>query len=252
MTDDARAARVTALVADDEHLARSGLRDMLSEISWVEGSGEAASGTAAVDAINSLKPDLVFLDVQMPGILGTEVLRHVTHQPYVIFTTAYAQHAVTGFELGALDYLLKPFGRERLASAMDRVRAALGEPSSRPTFDRFREALSKGPMTRLFVRSGAAIVPITVDSVSWFEAWGDYVTAHVGKARHVMHLSLNHLESRLDPAKFVRIHRAHIVNLDHVRTFKSHGRGKITAELSDGVSLPVSRSRASSLRSLGA
>ncbi|MEO8578341.1 MAG: LytTR family DNA-binding domain-containing protein [Gemmatimonadales bacterium] len=244
-------SRVTAFVADDEPVARGGLRDMLEEISWVKWIGEAASGTAAVEAINRLRPDLVFLDVQMPGLLGTDVLRHITHQPYVVFTTAYAQHAVTGFELGALDYLLKPFGAERLASAMDRVRAAIGEPSARPTVDRLREALSKRPMTRLFVRSGNSIVPIAVETVSSFEAWGDYVTAHAAGGRHMMHLSLNHLESRLDPAKFVRIHRAHIVNLDHVKAFKSHGRGRVTAQLIDGAELPVSRGRAAGLRGLG-
>src|SRR5688572_9758561 len=105
------AAPVTAVVADDEPIARAGLRDMLAEISWVRWIGDAASGPAAVEAIDRLRPDLVFLDIQMPGLLGTEVLRKITHQPYVVFTTAYAQHAVTGFELGALDYLLKPFGR---------------------------------------------------------------------------------------------------------------------------------------------
>jgi two-component system LytT family response regulator len=244
--------RVTTFVADDEPIARAGLREMLSEFSWIQWIGEASSGTAAVEAINRLRPELVFLDVQMPGLLGTDVLKHVTHQPFVVFTTAYAQHAVAGFELGALDYLLKPFGRDRLASAMDRVRAALGEPSARPSFDRFSEALSKGPMTRLFVRSGVSIIPLAVNTVSWFEAWGDYVTAHAGSSRHVMHLSLNHLEARLDPEKFVRIHRAHIVNLDHVKTFKSQGRGKVAAELLDGTLLPVSRIRAQTLRGLGA
>ncbi len=243
--------RVTALVADDEPVARAGLRDMLAETSWIEWIGEASTGTAAVHAIESLKPDLVFLDVQMPGLLGTEVLERITHRPFVVFTTAYAQHAVKGFELGALDYLLKPFGSERLATALDRVRAAIGEPSARPTLDRFREALSKGPMSRLFVRSGVAIVPIAVDTVSSFEAWGDYVTAHVGAARHMMHVSLNHLETRLDPEKFVRIHRAHIVNMDHVRAFRSPGRGKFVAVLRNGTELPVSRGRASELRGLG-
>src|SRR5215203_6778853 len=250
-TETPAITKVTTLVADDEPVARAGLRDMLAETSWIEWIGEANTGTAAVQAIDSLRPELVFLDVQMPGLLGTEVLERITHRPFVVFTTAYAQHAVTGFELGALDYLLKPFGSERLAAALDRVRAAMGEPSARPTLDRFREALSKGPMSRLFVRSGAAIVPIAVDSVSSFEAWGDYVIAHVARARHTMHVSLNHMETRLDPAKFVRIHRAHIVNLDHVKTFKSQGRGKVVALMQDGAELPVSRARASDLRSLG-
>jgi two-component system LytT family response regulator len=250
-TETPAITKVATLVADDEPVARAGLRDMLAETSWIEWIGEANTGTAAVQAIDSLKPDLVFLDVQMPGLLGTEVLERISHRPFVVFTTAYAQHAVTGFELGALDYLLKPFGSERLSAALDRVRAAMGEPSARPTLDRFREALSKGPMSRLFVRSGAAIVPIVVDTVSSFEAWGDYVIAHVGRTRHTMHVSLNHLEARLDAAKFVRIHRAHIVNLDHVKTFKSHGRGKVVAQLLDGSELPVSRGRAADLRSLG-
>jgi two-component system LytT family response regulator len=244
--------RVRVLIADDEPVARAGLRDMLAAVEWVTCVGEAASGPAAVDAIDALRPDLVFLDIQMPGFLGTEVPRLAAHQPLVVFTTAFAQHAVTAFELGALDYLLKPFGRERLAATLDRVRSALGEPAAPPAFDRLREALSQGPMTRLFVRAGAAIVPVAVVAVSWFEARGDYVAAHAGPARHLLHLSLNRLEARLDPERFVRIHRTHIVNLDHVTAFRREGKGRLVAELADGTRLAVSRSRAHDLRSLGA
>jgi two-component system LytT family response regulator len=244
-------SRVRALIADDEPVARLGLRDMLADVAWITCVGEAASGPAAVDAINTLRPDLVFLDIQMPGLLGTDVLRYVTQQPFAVFTTAYAQHAVTAFELGALDYLLKPFGPERLAKTLERVRSALGEPAP-PAFDRLREALSRGPMSRLFVRSGAAIIPVDVASVSWFEARGDYVAAHVGPARHLVHLSLNRLEARLDPRRFARIHRAHIVNLDHVTAFRRHGKGRLMAELRDGARLAVSRTRAHEVRGLGA
>jgi two-component system, LytTR family, response regulator len=245
-------ARIAVLIADDEPVARAGLRDMLSAIEWVTCVGEAASGPAAVQAIDTLRPELVFLDVQMPGLLGTEVLRHVQHQPYVVFTTAFAQHAVTAFELGALDYLLKPFGPERLAAALERVRAAFGEPCDTPAFDRLREAMRAGPMSRLFVRTGGAILPILVTSVSWFEAQGDYVTAHAGASKHVLHLSLQHLEARLDPQRFLRIHRAHIVNLDHVKAFRRQGKGRLAAVLADGTRLPVSRSRSQDLRRLGA
>jgi two-component system LytT family response regulator len=242
--------RVRVLIADDEPVARAGLRDMLAAVEWVTCVGEAASGPATVDAIDRLRPDLVFLDIQMPGFLGTEVPRLAAHRPYVVFTTAFAQHAVTAFELGALDYLLKPFGRERLAAALERVRAALGEPAALPALDRLREALSQGPMTRLFVRSGAAIVPVAVAAVSWFEARGDYVAAHAGPARHLLHLSLNRLEARLDPRRFVRIHRTHIVNLDQVTAFRRERKGLLVAELADGTRLAVSRSRAQDLRSL--
>jgi two-component system LytT family response regulator len=242
--------KVTALIADDEPLARAGLRDMLAQIEWVTCVGEAANGPAAVEFINTLRPELVFLDIRMPGMLGTDVLRHVRHHPFVVFTTAFAQHAVTAFELGALDYLLKPFGAERLAMTMERVRAALGEPNAPPALDRLREALSSGPMSRLFVRSGRSIIPIAVADVAWFEAFGDYITAHIGGTRYVLHLSLNRLEGRLDPARFVRIHRTHIVNLDQVVAFRRQGR-VLMAELSDGSRLPVSRGRAQEIRHLG-
>jgi two-component system LytT family response regulator len=243
--------KVSALIADDEPAARAGLRAMLAEVDWVVCVGEAASGPAAVEAINALRPELVFLDIQMPGLLGTEVLRRVPYQPFVVFTTAYAQHAVTAFELGALDYLLKPFGPERLATALERVRAAFGEPITIPALDRLTEALSTGPMSRLFVRSGRSIIPIAVDSVSWFEALGDYVAAHVGRSRHMLHLSLNRLEGRLDPTRFSRIHRTHIVNLEHVRVFRRDGKRRLNAELADGTRLAVSRNRAREIRGLG-
>lgn len=244
-------SKVTTLIVDDEPIARGGLRRMLADVEWLTCIGEADSGPAAVEAINRLKPELVFLDIQMPGLLGTDVLQTVQHEPFVVFTTAFAQHAVEAFELGALDYLLKPFGPERLNAALERVRAAIGEPNDQPVFTRLREALSAGPMSRLFVRSGAALVPIAVASVSWFEAQGDYVAAHVGRSRHLLHLSMRRLESRLDPARFVRIHRAHIVNLDHVVRFKRHSKSRLVAELDDGTLLEVSRNRAADLRSLG-
>ena len=223
---------------------------MLSSVDWLTVAGEASNGLSAVDTINRLRPELVFLDIQMPGLTGTEVLRQLKHQPYVVFTTAFAQHAATAFELGALDYILKPFGPDRLAKSLERIRAAIGEPSSPPALDRLREALGNGPMSRLFVRTGNKVIPVAVESVSWFEASGDYVTAHTAGSRHLLHLSLNRLEARLDSARFLRIHRAHIVNLDQVSAFRRYGRGLI-AEMKDGSRLPVSRERAKDIRSLG-
>ena len=223
---------------------------MLAGISWVTCVGEAASGSAAVEAINTLTPDLVFLDIQMPGMIGTEVLRHVKRQPHVIFTTAFAEHAVTAFELGALDYLLKPFGQERLEKGLERARAVFGEPGVSP-LDRMTEAFATGPMTRLFVRSGAAVLPISVDTVVRFEADGDYVTAFTSRGKHLLHLSLNRLEARLDPTRFSRVHRTHIVNLSSVKTFKRQKTGRFAAEMSDGSVIAVSRERAKELRKLG-
>ena len=242
--------KVTTLVVDDEPIARAGLKGMLAAFDWIEVIGEAADGHTAARAIETLKPELVFLDVQMPALLGTDVLRQITHRPFVIFTTAYSQHAVTAFELGAVDYLLKPFGEARLAAAMERVRGAIGEPSSVDAIERLSGALGGGPITRLFVRVGNATVVLPVDRVSRLEADGDYVIAHAGGSRHLLHLSLSSLLARLDPKRFAQVHRAHVVNLDHVRAFKRDARGNVEAELTDGTRVPVSRARAQELRSL--
>ena len=242
--------KVRTLVVDDEPIARAGLKGMLSAFDWIEVIGEAADGQSAAQAIEALKPELVFLDVQMPGLLGTYVLRHIAHRPFVIFTTAYSQHAVTAFELGAVDYLLKPFGAARLAAAMERVRGAIGEPSSADAVERLSGALGGGPITRLFVRVGNATVLLPVDRVSRFEADGDYVVAHAGGTRHLLHVSLTGLLARLDPKRFTQVHRAHVVNLDHVRAFMRDARGNLEAELNDGTRVPVSRARAQELRSL--
>ena len=243
--------KVTALVVDDEPVARAGLRAMLRAFDWVEVVGEAADGEAAVAAIHARRPELVFLDVQMPGLLGTEVLRQLERPPFVIFTTAFSEHAVSAFELGAVDYLLKPFGPVRLAAAMERVRSALGEPTSVDAFERLSGALAGGPISRLFVRIGGTLVPLLVERVSSFEADGDYVIAHAGGARHVLQLALSRLDARLDPRRFVRVHRAHIVNLDHVRAFRRDARGNLEAEMLDGRRVPVSRARAQELRGVG-
>jgi two-component system, LytTR family, response regulator len=212
--------RVRTLVVDDEPVARAGLRAMLSAFEWVEVVGEAADGLSAVETIDRLRPELVFLDVQMPGLAGVEVLRRVEWQPFVIFTTAFSEHAVSAFELGAVDYLLKPFGPARLAAAMERVRAGIGEGVGVGALERLSGALAGGPITRLFVRVGGSVVPLAVAGVWWFEADGDYVVVHAEASRHLLHLALGRLEARLDPGRFVRVHRAHVVNLDHVRAFR--------------------------------
>jgi two-component system LytT family response regulator len=247
-------AAVTALIADDEPVARAGLRHLLRGLPWLHCVGEAADGPAALAEIQRLRPELVFLDIQMPGLLGTEVLQRLlaggtAAPPLVVFTTAHAEHALTAFELGALDYLLKPFGAERLHATLERVRAALGQPCP-PALERLAELLGRGPLTRLFVRSGAAIVPVAVSEVSHFEAVGDYVAVHAGGATHLLHLALARLEDRLDAQRFVRIHRGCIVNLDAVQRFRRLASGQLSAELKDGRALPVSRSRSQVLRSL--
>lgn len=243
---------VRAFVADDEPVARVGLRRMLAEYEWMTCVGEAATGPDAIQGIDTLRPDLAFLDIKMPGCSGLEVLQRTTHQPFVVFTTAYSQHAVTAFELGAVDYLVKPFGAARLAAALERVKAGLGEPTQHSVRDRLADAMSRGPMTRLFVRQGSMLVPVPVADVLWFAADGDYVVAHTAKHRYLVHVALSRMESRLDPARFTRIHRAHVVNLDHVVAFRRAPNGRMIAEVRGGTRLPVSRSHAAGLRRQGA
>jgi len=239
---------VAPVVVDDEPVARAGMRRMLADIEWIDCIGEAATGPAALDAIERLGPELVFLDIHMPGMSGIDVLRKISHRPFVIFTTAHAEHAVSAFELGAVDYLLKPFGPERLHASLERARGALGEPLP-PVIDRLGELLAESVMSRLFVRSGRAIVPVAVADVAWFEAVGDYVNVHASGAQHLIHLSLARLEGRLDPARFARIHRTCIVNLDRVAAFQRQPGGQLVARLADGTCLPVSRAKAQELRS---
>lgn len=241
--------RVSTIVVDDEPVARSGLRSILSSYEWITVVGEASNGLSAVDLIDRLEPELAFLDIEMPGLPGIEILNKVKHQPFVVFTTAYAQYAATAFELGALDYVLKPFGAERIAKALDRVRSVLGEPAP-PASERLQEALSSGPMSRLFVRTGNGVVPVLVSDIIRFEAAGDYVTAFTARTRHMIHVSLNRLEARLDSQRFARVHRAHIVNLDQVSAFKRQARG-FTAEMADGARVPVSREKARDIKELG-
>lgn len=239
--------RIRAVVADDEEHARAGLAASLREFEWIDVVGMAANGPATLAAVNELRPDLLFLDVQMPGLPGTEVLRHLTHQPYVVFVTAHAQHAVTAFELGALDYLLKPFGAERVGELMTRIQYALGHPGSEGGFGRFQEVFGRSPLARLFVRRGDAILPVPVGSIVWFEARGDYVAAHGAHGEYLLAVALSHLEARLDPARFARLHRAHIANLDHVVAFRRQ-EGRLVAVLDTGRELAVSRTRAAGIR----
>lgn len=241
---------VRTLVVDDEPVARAGLRRMLVDHAWLACLPDAVNGPSAIEAIDALRPELVFLDVAMPGASGLEVLQRIRHAPpAVVFTTAYAEHAVSAFELGAIDYLLKPFGEVRLAATLERIRAAFGEPVP-GVAERYADAISAGPIARFYVRRGRAIVPVPVEAIVRIEAVGDYVAVHAGGSPELVHVSLARLEARLDPARFARIHRSHLVNLDHVVEYVRHTDGALVARLRDGTELPVARARAQALRGL--
>jgi len=250
--------KIRALIVEDEPLARRTLREILAEVSWLECVGEAETGARAVEMIDALKPDLVMLDIEMPELDGLEVLDRITHEPVVIFTTAYDRYAVSAFELEALDYLLKPFGRDRCLAALERARRALpanggaSEPVPAPSLvERARHVLSEsGPLTRLFVRDRDRIVPVSTAEIERLEAADDYVDVHTKARSYLVYLTLNDFERRLDPERFIRVHRAHIVNLDFVKQLVPFDGSRMQIEMRDGTKILASRTRSKELRQL--
>ncbi len=244
------ADRLRVLLVDDEAPARALLREYLGAHSDVEVAGECANGFEAVKAITERAPDLVFLDVQMPKLDGFEVLELLERPPAVVFCTAYDEHALRAFEVHAVDYLLKPFGRERLAEALTRVRERLaagrsGAPPSRAPESAALAAAARGPerhLTRIAVRDGAQVHVIPVDQVDSIEAQDDYVAIHAAGKAHLKHQALAGLADALDPERFVRIHRSHVVNVDRIVRIELMARDQRVAILRDGRQLPVSRS----------
>jgi two-component system LytT family response regulator len=248
--------KIRALIVEDEPLARRTLREILAGVPWLDCVGEADNGLRAVEMIDALRPDLVLLDIEMPELDGLQVLDRVTHEPAVIFTTAYDRYAVSAFELEALDYLLKPFGRERCLAALERARRALpangsGSEAAPSLVDRARHVISEsGPLTRLFVRDRDRIVPVSAADIERLEAADDYVDVHTKARSYLVYLTLNDFERRLDPERFIRVHRAHIVNLDFVKQLVPYDGSRMQVEMRDGTKILASRTRSKELRQL--
>jgi two-component system LytT family response regulator len=245
-------ARVRALIVEDEPLARKRLSELLADVEWIECIGEADTGPRAVEMIDAQEPDLVFLDIELPGASGLEVLQRVHHQPAVIFTTAYDRYAVSAFELAALDYLLKPFGRDRLLAALGRARRTLAERDEPTPRERAQGALTAADalLTRFFVRDRGRLLPITTRDIERLEADDDYVRVHTRGREYLVYLTLNDFERRLDPERFLRVHRAHIVNLDFVSHLAPYDGSRIQVEMRDGTKILASRTRSKELRDL--
>jgi len=240
---------VRAVIADDEPLARQQLRDLLAHVSWIAVAGEAGDGASTVRTVNTLRPDLLFLDIQMPEGDGLEVLRNVVHRPHVIFTTAFDKYAVAAFEVQALDYLLKPFGAKRLGQALDRVRQQIGGRNSDTVPERFAAATGRHQqLRRLYVRVGGRIIPVPVEKILHCEARGDYVALHTAEGCYVVNTSVEYLAARLSPESFVRIHRSRIVNLEAVEAFERHDDKRVRARLINGTTVVASRAWSSALR----
>ncbi len=231
---------ISVVIADDEPLARYKLHNYVSAVPSLRVAAVCHDGNEALTAAISTRAELLFLDVRMPGLSGTEVVASLDKVPAVVFTTAYDAYAVQAFNLGAVDYLLKPFGRRRFLETIDRVQNMLTTSSFATD--------GTGSPDRLLVREGDRITPIHFHTITRFEARDDHVMVHTVTHRHLATVRMHELEQRLDHNQFVRVHRSHIVNLDHINTIKSHRSGRLVITMMDGTKLFASRARSHTLR----
>lgn len=242
------------LIVDDEPPARRKLRRFLDDFQDVEVAGEASSGSQAVESILQLRPDAVFLDIQMPEMDGFEVLREIEREtrgeapsmPRIVFVTAYDQFALKAFEVAALDYLLKPFDRRRLSQALERLRGDLHKRRQPETQQGVLELLDHlrrrhRYARRVMVRSKGRVRFLKTEDIDWIEAAGNYAELHVGSRSHLVRETLSNLEERLDPDQFVRVHRSAMVNLDRVREIHPYSKNDFTVVLSSGHKVRMSR-----------
>ncbi len=252
MTD---ATRIRALVVDDEPLARAMIREMLDSDSEVEIVAECANGREAVEVIKSSAPDIVFLDIQMPEIGGFEVLESLEPHahPYVIFVTAYDQYAVRAFEVHALDYLLKPFDRERFEGAWQRAKSQIKlDRTSRRDQDiiALLEELKAGPrfLERLVIKNGGRVFFLHVQDVHCIEAEGNYVRVYDNQKGYLLRETISSLEEQLDPKQFLRIHRSAIVKIDRIKEMQPWFHGEYRIIMENGKQLALSRNYRANLQ----
>lgn len=240
----------TCLIIDDEKLARDLLREYLEAFPQIEVIGECSKGSEAVEKINSLSPDLIFLDVQMPGMTGFDVLDGIDHDPFVIFTTAYDQYAIRAFEKNAVDYLLKPLDVERFNIAVNRaLKRQKTEQSNLEELLRGIRAESKGTFdTHIFVQKSEKLFNLPVEEIIFLEASGDYTIITTKADQFVSSSGIGKLEEILNPDIFIRVHRSTIINLNYLKEIERHFNGGMVVKMQSGKSFPVSRTYAKMIR----
>jgi two-component system LytT family response regulator len=235
--------KMRAIIADDEELARLVLREYIGHIEDIEIVAECANGFDAVKAIGELKPDLIFLDIQMPKLDGFEVLELVDRAPAVVFVTAYDQYAMKAFDAAAVDYLLKPFDMARFRAALEKARQRLGEKTTAIPLSELKNA-AQAPghkAERVVVRDGTKVHLIPVSQLDYAEAQDDYVALHSGGKSYLKQQTISSLEESLDRTKFVRVHRSFLINLERVAKIEPYTKDTRLAVLTDGARIPVSR-----------
>jgi two-component system LytT family response regulator len=236
--------KLRTLIADDEELARRLLREFLKAETDIEIVAECGNGFEAVKAINELKPDVIFLDVQMPRLDGFEVLELVDSEAAVVFVTAFDQYAMRAFDAAAVDYLLKPFTTERFRASLDRVRARMGDARPVALPQNLKQA-SRAPgeyLERLVVKDGPRVHVIPAGRLDYAEAQDDYVALRTEGKSWLKQQTISSLESALDPRRFLRVHRSYLVNVERIARIDSNTKDTWAAVLTDGSKIPVSRS----------
>ncbi|MGK9368512.1 LytR/AlgR family response regulator transcription factor [Melioribacter sp. Ez-97] len=237
--------KIKTLIVDDEKLAREVVSRYLSEYDEFEIAGECSNGFEAIKLINEIKPDLIFLDVQMPKITGFEMLELIDEPPAIVFTTAFDQYAIKAFEVNAIDYLLKPFSEERFKDALDKAKLSIGNKSDlRDKLNKLKETdREKGErLERVVVKHNNNILIISVDEINYIEAQDDYVMLHTARGNFLKQKTMKWFEKNLDPENFIRLHRSYITRLDAVKQLELFEKESYRAILKDGAKIPVSKS----------
>ena len=240
--------RLRAVIADDEPLARQRLRMLLEDIDWLEVVGEAKDGASATAAIQKLRPDLAFLDVEMPNGSGFDVIDSVgaAKMPFVVFVTAYDKYALKAFDVHAIDYLLKPFDRDRFRDALTRVRHQFERVTGGELERRLLQLVqdltpAQQRLERFVIKSGGRVFFVPTGEIDWIEAAGNYVKLHVGTDEHLFRETMNAIEAKLNPDAFFRIHRSHMVNVERIRELQPWFNGEYVVFLKNGTRLTLSR-----------
>ena len=243
---------IRCLIVDDEELARQRIRALLRDERGVEVAGEACDGDAAVESIRELKPDLVWLDIQMPGCDGFEVMRRLgSAMPVVVFVTAYDQFAIRAFDAMALDYLLKPFDQARFRRSLERARDALSSRDAGSLSKQVAAMLAEREQDyprRMVIKEAGRIQFVQVDTIRWIEAEGNYVKLHTPSGAPMLRCTMKAMETRLDPERFVRIHRSTIVCVHNIRQMRPLSGGDYRVELDDSTELVCSRSHVAKVK----
>jgi two-component system, LytTR family, response regulator len=241
--------KIKTVIIEDEELGRFLIKNYLKEQPDIEIIAECENGFEGIKAIQDLKPNLIFLDIQMPKLNGFEMLEIVDEKPEIIFTTAFNQYAIQAFELNAIDYLLKPFSKERLLEALQK---AIKRIRSNEPINENIQKLTQHPIDeiieRVVVKSNSKISVIPAEKIRYIEAQDDYVMIYSSEGKHLKQATMKYFEQHLDPKQFMRVHRSYIIRFDQVVQLEPYGKDSYIAKLKDGPSVPISKSGFKSLK----